>query len=1341
MDLSGFTYMTEDLMEQGTEGAEILSDVINRLFDTPVRRIYARGGHVASFAGDAFTAVFPGEPASVAVQAAAAAQEITDFLESNRRVETSYGRYRIAARMGIGSGIGEWGVTEAGRRNAFYVRGSAIRKAVESLEAADVREIVLDPDSVEAATSTNAPISTRGHGGVFFLDGLDTDTIAPPDDVPDALEPDAEATQAFFPPSVVSYSGRGEFRQVTAVFVSLDDVNEVERLDEAATEILELSEEFGGYFNLLDYGDKGHVALIVFGAPTAHEQDVQRGIDFASALTRRLENQARAGVAAGTVYAGLVGSERRSTYTVLGATVNLAARLMQRASHGEVLVAGETANRISTQYALERLGNEEIKGFDEPMQICRVGAPTHRAEQPFEGPFVGRDEPLSHLTSVVEGLGDGNPGGITYIYGEAGLGKSRLIHEALQTASPAVRVISLEVDAVLRKSFNPFIRFLTLRFELPRGEEARRSAFESGMNSFLAELEAVPADRYGDAPRDSAAMLRRNLSVLGAILGIRWKDSLYEELDPQARFDNSVYVLGELIRAHAFLSPVVCVIDGIDAVDADTPASIDFLARIVDDLPFALFAAARPVDEEYPDLDVQSPHGVTSFTLSPLARDETADLLSRRLGGSASDSLVDTIFDKTGGNPFYFDQVVSYLSENHLVRADAEGYVLGTEIDEVPTDLNGVLLARLDRLSGELREVTQAASVVGTRFPVPVVRLLLRSLESDITRSEGELDELLERGARQRLWYRREDGEYEFHSSLLRDASYQMQSRDRVKRLHTVAAYVGEQRFAGDNTRSADLAYHFSRAEVIGKSRYYLRKAGEFAASNYKNEKAIEFYSQLLEIADPHEEIDICYRLGEILDVGGKWEEALAHLGHGLAVSRELFLHRQQARVLAKTGEIYQKRGSYEDAVETLKRAAALARKIRAPEIERDALLYLGRTYWSMGEFDLGVTALTRAGRDAGAGAATATGATDADATAAAAGGRDAGVAETPERTTALAMYYLGVIYRDKGEYDSAMQCFEDAKQRFDAQNARRLESFPLYDMAVLHLYRGNTETARDYFTQIESLYRDIGYRSGLAAALGNLGVIAARNGDFESAFDYGRQALELAEHIGEQLAVAYGKINLAIYHYMQASHREALSWLTAAREIIENIGAKGYLGFVLPYAACAHAELGDYEEALRNARDHFLEIKRTGSDVENGRSALAVGLALAHAERTGAELPDTARALLSEITDIAGIDGGTAAFFRRAVDVAKRNGYAQTLVPALTAFGTYLVDHVSHVSGEDERRSVLSQADEILETAQKQSEAAGMETDRRKVTEAHEKLAARTAESGEPAGTPETAE
>jgi class 3 adenylate cyclase/predicted ATPase len=1314
MDLSGFTYMTEDLMEQGTEGAEILSDVINKLFDTPVRRIYARGGHVASFAGDAFTAVFPGEPESVAVQAAAAAQEINDFLESNRRVDTSYGRYRIAARMGIGSGIGEWGVTEAGRRNAFYVRGSAIRKAVESLEAADVREIVLDPDSVEAATSASSPISTRGHGGVFFLDGLDTDTVAPPDDVPDALEPDAEATQAFFPPSVASYSGRGEFRQVTAVFLSLDDVDKVERLDAAATEILELSEEFGGYFNLLDYGDKGHVALVVFGAPTAHEQDVQRGIDFASALTRRLENQARAGVAAGTVYAGLVGSERRSTYTVLGATVNLAARLMQRASHGEVLVAGETADRISTQYVLERLGNEEIKGFDEPMEVCRVGAPTHRAEQPFEGPFVGREEPLSHLTSVVEGLGDGNPGGITYIYGEAGLGKSRLIHEALQTASPAVRVISLEVDAVLRKSFNPFIRFLTLRFELPRGEEARRSAFESGMNAFLAELEAVPADRYGDAPRDSAAMLRRNLSVLGAVLGIRWEGSLYEELDPQARYDNSVYVLGELIRAHAFLSPVVCVIDGIDTVDADTPACMDFLARIVEDLPFALFAAARPVDEKYPDLGVQSPYGVTSFTLSPLPRDETADLLSQRLGGTAGESLVDTIFDKTGGNPFYFEQVVSYLSENHLVRADAEGYVLGTEIDEVPTDLNGVLLARLDRLSGELREVTQAASVVGTRFPVPVVRLLLRSLESDITRSDGELDELLERGARQRLWYRREDGEYEFHSSLLRDASYQMQSRDRVKRLHTVAAYVGEQRFAGDNTRSADLAYHFSRAEVMGKSRHYLRKAGEFAASNFKNEKAIEFYGQLLEIADPHEQIDICYRLGEILDIGGEWDEALAHLAHGLAVSRELFLHRRQARVMAKTGEIYQKRGSYADAVETLKRAAALAQKIRAPEIERDALLYLGRTYWSMGEFDLGIAALTRAGRGAEDG--------------------DAGVAEAAERTTALAMYYLGVIYRDKGEYDSAMRCFEDAKQRFDAQNARRLESFPLYDMAVLHLYRGNTETARDYFTQIESLYRDIGYRSGLAAALGNLGVIAARSGDFESAFNYGRQALELAEHIGEQLAVAYGKINLAIYHYMQASHREALSWLSAAREIIENIGAKGYMGFVLPYAACAHAELGDYEEALRNARDHFLEIKRTGSDVENGRSALAVGLALAHAERSGSELPEAARALLSEISDVAGIDGGTAAFFRRAVDVAKRNRYAQTLVPALTAFGAYLIDHASHVSGEAERRSVLSQADEVLESAQKQSEAAGMETDRRKVTEAREKLAAQAAGSGETA-------
>lgn len=1301
MDLSGFTYMTEDLMEQGTEGAEMLSDVINRLFDTPLQRIYARGGHVASFAGDAFTAVFPGSPEEVALQAAAAAREIGDFLETNRRVETPYGRYRIGARMGIGTGFGEWGVTEAGRRNAFYVRGSAIRHAVESLEAADVREIVLDGETVEAATSDTAPISTRGRGSVFYLEDIDSAAITPPASVPQALEPDTEALQAFFPPSVVSYSGHGEFRQVAAVFVSLADVDEVERLDEAATEILELSEEFGGYFNLLDFGDKGHIALVVFGAPTAHEQDLQRAIDFAAGLTRRLEGRASAGIAAGTVYAGLVGSARRSTYTVLGATANLAARLMQRAAAGEVLVAGETAERIRGQYGLDSRGRQEIKGFDQPVEVYQVGSPTHRAEEPFEGPFVGRAQPLSHLRSVIEGIGDGNPGGITYVYGEAGLGKSRLIHEALQSAPEHVRVIRLEVDPVLRKSFNPFIRFLTLRFALPRGEDARRAAFERGMNAFLAELEALPLDRYGEAPHDSAAMLGRNISVVGALLGIRWENSLYEELDPQARFDNSVYLLGELIRAHAYLSPVVCVVDGIHAVDTDTPQVIDFLERVVDDLPFALVAAARPVEDEHPDFGVETEHGVASFTLSPLSREETGELLTRRLGGAPTQDLVDTIFDKTGGNPFYFDQVVSYLVENHLLRAEAEGYVLGTEIDEVPTDLTGVLLARLDRLSAELREVTQAASVVGTRFPVPVVRLLLRSLESEITRSDGELDELLERGARQRLWYRREDGEYEFNSSLLRDAAYQMQSRDRVRRLHTVAAYVGEQRFAGDETRAADLAYHFRRADVLGKSRHYLRQAAEFAAENFKNEKAVEFYTQLLEIADPHEHIDICYNLGEILDIRGNWDEALAHLGHALEVSRELFLHRKQAQVLTKTGEIYQKRGSYDQAEETLKRAAALARKIKAPDIERDALLYLGRTYWSMGEFDRGITALQQAGRD----------------------GRG------PARTSALAMYYLGVIYRDKGEYDSAMGCYEDAKQRFEALGARRLESFPLYDMAVIDLYRGNTDTAREYFARIEGLYRDIGYRSGLAAALGNLGVIAARAGEFETAFDYGKQALAIAEHIGEQLAVAYGKINLGIYYYMQASHREALEWLAAARGIIEEIGAKGYLGFVLPYAACAHAELGEYEAALRNARDHFLEIRRTGSDVEHGRSALAVALALGRAEDEGAELAGAARALLSEIADIAGIDGGPRAFFGRAIDVARAAGYVQTLVPALTAYGAYLVDRAARAADAGERATTLGTAGEVLEDARQRSEAAGMKADHRTVMAARTRLAEETAE------------
>ncbi len=1235
--------MTEDLMEQGTEGAEILSEVINRLFETPLARVYARGGHVASFSGDAFTAVFPGRSEEVAVQAAAAAREIAEFLESNRRVETPFGRYRIAARMGIGTGHAEWGIVSGEPRSIFYVRGDAVRRAVIGVKEADIREIVLDGNTVEAAAEGMSPLSTRGTGDTFYLDALDTQAVALPKDVPPAPEAYRTEMEAFFPPSVVSYGGHGEFRQATAVFVSLAGVVDATALEEAAAALLELTEDFGGYFNLLDYGEKGHIALVVFGAPTAHEQHLRRGADFASAVTRRLGDTARAGIAAGTVYAGMVGSARRSTYTVVGATVNLAARLMQRASPAEILVAGETARRLREHYELSSHGAQQVKGFDESLELCTVAAPKQQQERRFEGPFVGREEPHRHLRGVLVGLGEGRPGGITYLYGEAGLGKSRLLDEALAAAPESLQVIRLEVDPVLRKSFNPFLRFLTLRFSLPRGEEARRTAFESGLESFLAELEAL-----GTAPAaESAAILRENASVLAAVLGIHTEDSLYEQLDPQARFDKSVYALGEVIRAHCFFSPVVCVVDGTHALDADTPAVIEYLQRSIGDLPFALFAAGRPTEDGYPDFGVESPHGVFSFSLAPFARDETAELLEKRLGGAPAAALTDTIHDKTGGNPFYFDQVMSYLAENHLIRADADGYVLGTEIEEVPTDLTGVLLARLDRLSPKLREVTQAASVVGNRFPVPVVRLLLRSLGSDVVHSEGELDALLEQGARQRIWYRREDGEYEFHSSLLWDAAYAMQSRDRVRRLHTVAAYVGEQRFAGDETRAADLAYHFRRAEVIGKSREYLRRAAEYAAANYKNDKAVEFYSELLELADPHEQIDVCYSLGEILDIRGMWDEALGHLDHAHSLARELYLHRQQARVLVKTGEIQQKKGSYDEAKDTLKRAVALTRRIRATDLEREALLFLGRTYWSTGEFDRGIAALSRAAREDDP--------------------------EVPERTRALAEYYLGVIYRDKNEYDRAMSCYREAKERFEAIGARRLESFPLYDMAVLHLYRGDTDLAWDYFSQIEALYREIGYRSGLAAALGNLGVLAARRGDFENAFAYGEQALEIAEQIGERPAVAYAKINIGIHHYMRDSYREALSWLRAAREIIEEIGARGYMGFVLPYAACAHARLGEYEEALRDARDHFLEIRRTGSDVENGRSALAVALALAHAERTGTELPDTARALRSEIADVAGIDGGAEAFFRRAVAVAEQAGYIQTLVPALTAYGEYL--------------------------------------------------------------------
>jgi tetratricopeptide (TPR) repeat protein len=485
--------------------------------------------------------------------------------------------------------------------------------------------------------------------------------------------------------------------------------------------------------------------------------------------------------------------------------------------------------------------------------------------------------------------------------------------------------------------------------------------------------------------------------------------------------------------------------------------------------------------------------------------------------------------------------------------------------------------------------------------------------------------------------------------------------------------------FGEDETRAADIAHHYERAEVEDKAREYLYKAGQYALDNYKSAKALEFYDRLLahEIA-PEEKLKIFRNRGRILELTGRWDAAIETLEQGIGIafaSRNVY---ERARLMTQMGSLYQKKGKYDDAIDFLDRAAQTSGDLGDTENEGNALLDLGRAYWSKGAYDDSVKyykeslkVKEKAGDRLG---------------------------------IALAHYYKGVTDRDMGEYDEAMACYAESLKLLEELDEKRYLTYPVYDMGVLYQYRGDLDQALEYFLRSRDAYEEIGYRSGTSAALLNLGVIEVRQGKFREALEFYEASLRIAEETGEQLAIAYTRFSIGAAHYMEGTYDETISHFEAAFQIMKAIGAKGYYGYVYAYLTCVYARQKQPTKALKTALLHYKIIKELGSDVENGRTAMGVALALAVA-KDGRALGENARQYLTALAKVAGCEPTPAGFFEVALERARETDYINTLVPALREYGQYLHEK-HHASGD---ASANERALELMREARERAAGSGM--------------------------------
>ena len=635
----------------------------------------------------------------------------------------------------------------------------------------------------------------------------------------------------------------GERKTITALFADLKgstalieglDPEEARAIIDPALQLMmDAVHRYDGYV-AQSLGD-GIFAL--FGAPIAHEDHPQRALYAAlrmqeemraysdqSLLKGGIPLQMRVGINTGEVVVRSIRKDDLHTdYVPVGHSTNLAARMEQIATPGSIVISEYTRKLTEGYFELKALGAAEIKGVDEPLNVYDVqGAGPLRTRLQMSARrgltrFVGRHSEMEQLQQAFNQAKAGQ-GQIVGVMGEPGLGKSRLFHEfKLVSQSDCFVLEAFAVSHGQSSPYLPLIELLRNYFQIEPTDDKRTQ--KEKINGKVLTL-----DRS----------LEESVPYLFALLGIEEPDSELSQMDPQIRRQRTFEALKKLFLRESLNQPLLLIFEDLHWIDNETQGFLDTLSESVASAQVLLLVNYRP---EYKHEWGQKTY-YTQLRLAPLGRAEAEEFLTFLLGTDGSlTSLKGLVLERTDGTPFFMEEVVQTLVEEGTLTGERGRY----QLEAAPADLRisptvqGVLAARIDRLTAGEKELLQHLSVIGRQFPASLVKQVVSQPEDELYRILASLQ------AKEFLYEQPAfpESEYIFKHALTQDVTYGTVLQEQRKALHERTGQAMETRYADQlEDHYGDLAHHYSQSENAGKAVEYLYLVGQQAVQRSANVEA-----------------------------------------------------------------------------------------------------------------------------------------------------------------------------------------------------------------------------------------------------------------------------------------------------------------------------------------------------------------------------------------------------------------------------------------------------------------------------------------------------------------------
>jgi class 3 adenylate cyclase/tetratricopeptide (TPR) repeat protein len=929
----------------------------------------------------------------------------------------------------------------------------------------------------------------------------------------------------------------GERKQITVLFADikgsttliedLDPEDADLRLRPALDAMIDAVHRYEGTINRV----QGDGIMALFGAPLAHEDNAVRAAYAALEMQKAVRAACdadiaiRVGLHAGEVLVRAIHNDLSVDYDAIGQTAHLAARMEQMAPPGAIYCTANVMRLAEGFVEARPLGQHSVKGIRQPIHLFEIvghGAARTRWEVTAAkglAPFVGRESELAQLRQALELAASGH-GQLVAVQGEAGSGKSRLLHEFLRSPQLSGWTVLKTAAAAYRRG-TPYLAISNLLrswCEIP--EQASPAETTRRLQEGLAALPAGSSTYF---------------PALQSLLELPVDDPDWSTLEPAIRRYRMMATVKDLFLRGAQTGPLQLCFEDMQWTDAETR---DVLEGLVDSMGASRLLVTLTCRPDY-NPRKGSKECFTAVLLDPLESNAADELVRALLGNDeTTEELRALIIERTGGTPLFIEEIIRTLVENGALRLRGSGYELTREIHEIeiPETVQSVIAARIDSLRSKPKNLLQIASVIGPE----IAPMLLREV-ADI--DPDELHNLLLELQNAQFLSNNDaaSSQLKFRHALVHEVAYGNLITAKRQVLHARVLRAMESQYRENSQDVVEsLAHHALHAALWQEAVTYLCRAGDKALelSAYREGGAFleSALQALTHLPKDHEHIrrgiDVRLKLRAVFGATADYGRVEHHLTEAETLAISIDDRPRLAAINVALAFVLNWRGELDVSIQRGLRAKGIARDIGDHAVDVGATFYVAQAYMWRGDFRQSVAVLEenldwidgplrhlRIGTTGTAsvlwqGMLGASHARLGDFEAAIAAARKAClIADEVQRPydIALAYWWAGFIWSHKGHVPQALQALEHGFEVCRASQINYLVPILSTSLGYTYVLAGRVAEGIALLTKALGFSRASKFTYGEAWSSAYLGFARLLANDHEGMLDHARGVLELA--------------------------------------------------------------------------------------------------------------------------------------------------------------------------------------------------------------------------------------